>query len=75
MGDFKPLTCPFCGGEMDERGGQCNYKKKTMTIDLKCKKCETVIKFKTKWQNNPYKEAVEAFNRRSIKEVKHECIG
>ena len=46
MSYLKPLTCPFCGGTMDERGGQCNYNKKIMTIDLKCKQCETIIKFK-----------------------------
>ena len=28
-------SCPFCGGEIEERGGQCNYGKKTMTLDLK----------------------------------------
>lgn len=72
MGDFKPLTCPFCGGEMNERGGQCNYNKKTMIMDLKCKKCETVIKFKTKWKENPYREAIEAFNRRDKKGEEHE---
>lgn len=30
-------SCPFCGGKIEERGGQCNYGKKTMTLDLKCK--------------------------------------
>lgn len=64
MSYLKPLTCPFCGETMDERGGQCNYNKKIMTIDLKCKQCETIIKFKTKWQDNPYEEAIEAFNHR-----------
>lgn len=59
MINLDSMFCPFCGGEMDERGGQCNYNKKTMTIDLKCKQCETIIKFKTKWQENPYKEAIE----------------
>ena len=49
---------------MDERGGQCNYNKKIMTIDLKCKQCETIIKFKTKWKDNPYEEAIKAFNHR-----------
>lgn len=29
MADLKP--CPFCGGEIEERGGQCNYGKKIMT--------------------------------------------
>lgn len=59
MLDLDSMLCPFCGGEMDERGGQCNYNKKTMMIDLKCRQCETIIKFKTKWQENPYKEAIE----------------
>lgn len=68
MNSLNPLTCPFCNGEMDERGGQCNYNKKTMMIDLKCKQCETVIKFKTKWQENPYREAIEAFNSRAGRE-------
>ena len=31
-------ACPFCGGEIDERGVLCNYDKKIMTLDLKCKK-------------------------------------
>ena len=26
MIELKP--CPFCGGEIDERGGQCNYGKR-----------------------------------------------
>ena len=58
-------SCPFCGGEIEERGGQCNYGKKTMTLDLKCKQCETIFKFKSKWNENPYQEAVAAFNRRT----------
>lgn len=64
MPDLKTLTCPFCAGEIDERGGQCNYGKKIMTLDLKCKQCGTIIKFKSKWVENPYKEAIEAFNQR-----------
>lgn len=58
-------SCPFCGGKIEERGGQCNYGKKTMTLDLKCKQCETIFKFKSKWNENPYQEAVAAFNRRT----------
>ena len=58
-------SCPFCGGEIEERGGQYNYGKKTMTLDLKCKQCETIFKFKSKWNENPYQEAVAAFNRRT----------
>lgn len=64
MSDLNALLCPFCGGEIDERGGQCNYGKKIMTLDLKCKQCGTIFKFKSKWQENPYKEAIDAFNRR-----------
>lgn len=60
--------CPFCGGEIDERGGQCNYGKKIMTLDLKCRKCGTIFKFKSQYRENPYREAVEAFNRRAGKE-------
>lgn len=58
-------SCPFCGGEIEERGGQCNYGKKIMTLDLKCKKCGTLFKFKSKWENNPYKEAVEKWGERA----------
>ena len=62
MVELKP--CPFCGGEIEERGGQCNYGKHIMTLDLKCKGCETTFKFKTKWVTNPYNAVVEAWNRR-----------
>ena len=44
MIEFKP--CPFCGGEIDERGRQCNYGKRIMTLDLKCDKCGTIFKFR-----------------------------
>lgn len=70
MPDLKP--CPFCVGEIEERGGQCNYGKKIMTLDLKCKECGTVFKFKTKWQVNPYTEAIESWNRRAGEEGEHE---
>lgn len=63
MADFKP--CPLCGGGIDERGGQCNYDKKIMTLDLKCKKCGTIFTFKSEFDADPYAEAVEAWNRRS----------
>ncbi len=62
MSDLK--YCPFCGGEVEERGGTCNFGKKIMTLDVKCKKCETTFKFKHKWVLNPYVETVEAWNRR-----------
>lgn len=62
MDELKP--CPFCGGAIDERGGSCNYNKKIMTLDLKCKNCETIFKFKAKWESNPYKESIEVWNRR-----------
>jgi transcription elongation factor Elf1 len=64
--EIKP--CPFCGGEIDERGGTCNYEKKIMTLDLKCKECGTIFKFKSKWANNPYQEAIEAWGERAENE-------
>ena len=70
MDKLKP--CPFCGGEVEERGGQCNYGKKIMTLDLMCRKCGTLFKFKSKWIEMPYIEAVEAWNRRAGEEEKHE---
>lgn len=60
--ELKP--CPFCGGEIDERGGQCDYGKKIMKLDISCRKCGTIFKFKSKWSDNPYSEAIEAWNRR-----------
>ena len=59
--ELKP--CPLCGGEIDERGGQCNYGKRIMTLDLKCKKCGTIFKFKSNWLVDPYSEAIEEWNR------------
>lgn len=35
-----------------------------MTLDLKCKRCETTFKFKSKWKDNPYSETINAWNRR-----------
>ena len=64
MAELKP--CPFCGGEIDERGVLCNCDKKIMTLDLKCKKCGTIYKFKTKWNVNPYSEAVQSWNSRIL---------
>lgn len=58
--------CPFCGGKIEERGGQCNYNKKIMTLDLKCEQCGTIFKFKSKWEHNPYMEACAAFNKRAV---------
>ena len=57
-------SCPFCGGEVEERGGSCNYGKHIMTLDLKCRWCETTFKFRSKWTVNPYTETIEAWNRR-----------
>lgn len=62
MIELKP--CPFCGGKIDERGGQCNYGKRIMNLNLKCDKCGTIFKFKSNWFVNPYSEAIEAWNRR-----------
>lgn len=73
MPDLKP--CPFCGGEIEERGGQCNYGKKIMTLDLMCRKCGTLFKFKSKWIENPYREAVESWNRRVGEEDDHSICG
>ena len=66
MEELKP--CPFCGGEIEERGGSCNYNKGIITLDLKCEKCGTIFKFKSKWTVNPYEEAIEAWNRRTESE-------
>ena len=63
MAELKP--CPFCGGEVEERGGSCNYRKHIMTLDLKCKSCGTTFKFKAKWSSDPYHETHEAWNRRA----------
>ncbi len=64
MGENVLKPCPFCGGDVEERGGSCNYGKHVFTLDLKCKKCETAFKFKSKWIENPYAETVKAWNRR-----------
>ena len=61
--ELKP--CPFCGGEVYEKGGRCDYGKKVMTLDLLCNKCGTIFKFKSRWSENPYAEAIEAWNRRT----------
>ncbi len=68
--ELKP--CPFCGGEIEERGAQCNYGKKIMTLDLMCRKCGTLFKFKSKWIETPYREAVESWNHRAGEEDKHD---
>ena len=44
-----------------------------MTLDLMCRKCGTLFKFKSKWIETPYREAVEAWNRRAGEEDKHEA--
>ena len=62
MTELKP--CPFCGGEVEETGGSCNFGKKIMTLNVKCRKCGTSVALKTAWNTNAYIEAVEAWNRR-----------
>ena len=62
MIELKP--CPFCGGEVEEHGGLCNYGKHIMTLDLKFKGCGTTFKFKAKWSSDSYNETYEAWNRR-----------
>ena len=59
------IWCPFCGGEVEERGGSCNYGKHTITLDIKCGECGTIFKFKSNWKLNPIPEALEAWNRRA----------
>ena len=66
MPKLKP--CPFCGGEVEERGGSCNYGKHTITLDIKCGECGTIFKFKSNWKFNPIPEALEAWNRRASKD-------
>lgn len=61
MTELKP--CPFCGGEVEETGGSCNFGKKIMTLNVKCRKCGTSVALKTAWNTNAYIEAVEAWNR------------
>ena len=58
-------SCPFCGGEVEETGGSCNFGKKIMTLNVKCRKCGTSVALKTAWNTNAYLEAVEAWNRRT----------
>ena len=69
MAELKP--CPFCGGEVEETGGSCNFGKKIMTLNVKCRKCGTSVAMKTAWKTNAYIEAVEAWNRiaRDISEL------
>lgn len=57
--------CPFCGGNVEETGGSCNYVKRIMTLSVTCRGCGTKYQFKAKFEGNPYKEAVEAWNRRA----------
>ena len=61
MAELKP--CPFCGGDVEETGGSCNFGKKIMTLNVKCRKCGTSVALKTAWNTNAYIEAVEAWNR------------
>lgn len=57
MTELKP--CPFCGGEIEEHCEIINLGKKYIILDLKCKKCGTIFKFKSKFENNPHEEAIE----------------
>ena len=66
MNELKP--CPFCGGEVEETGGSCNFGKKIMTLNVKCRKCGTSVALKTAWKTNAYLEAVEAWNHRAGEE-------
>ena len=60
---FRVYRCPFCGGDVEETGGSCNFGKKIMTLNVKCRKCGTSVALKTAWNTNAYIEAVEAWNR------------
>ena len=59
----KLKPCPFCGGEVEETGGSCNFGKKIMALKLKCKKCGTSVTLKTTWNINAHVEAVEVWNK------------
>lgn len=50
MTNLKP--CPFCGGKVEETGGSCNFGKKIMTLNVKCRKCGTSVALKTAWNTN-----------------------
>lgn len=63
MDELKP--CPFCGGKVEETGGSCNFGKKIMTLNVKCRKCGTKFKFRATFVENPYTEARAAWNRRA----------
>ena len=63
MVELKP--CPFCGGEIEETGGSCNFGRKIMTLNVKCRKFGTSVALKTAWNTNAYLESVEAWNRRA----------
>lgn len=65
MAEIELKHCPFCGGEVEERGWECNYYWNIMVIDIECRKCGTVFKFKSRWKSNPYEETAEAWNRRA----------
>ena len=61
---YELLPC-VCGGEMSETGALCNYAKQTITLNLKCKKCGTTVRFKEKWNKNPIYDARLAWNTRA----------
>lgn len=61
---YKLIPC-ICGGDIEETGALCNYAKKTITLNLKCKKCGTTVRFKTIFQDNPIYDAFLAWNTRA----------
>lgn len=61
---FELLPC-VCGGKLSETGALCNYAKKTLTLNLKCKKCGTTVRFKAAWSENPIHDAFLAWNTRA----------
>lgn len=71
MAELKP--CPFCGGEVEETGGSCNFGKKIMTLNVKCRKCGTSVALKTAWNTNAHIEAVEAWNRNETTQIVDGC--
>lgn len=63
--EVKLKPCPFCGGNVEETGGSCNYGKHIMTLFVTCYGCGTKYRFKSKFKENPYSETVNTWNRRA----------